>query len=164
MSVASDFPPVVHIPDRARSAVLAPRAVRAAHLSVVRDRPHPEGPLALAVAPAPRLAFGGQLSDLRSTGLATAPLRLTRRGVVALTVAVLSVGVAMLLIAHWSAAPQPSAPSGASVVTVHAGDTLWSIARTVAPQSDPRAVVDHLMAANHLTSVTLSPGQTLNVK
>jgi nucleoid-associated protein YgaU len=145
MSVATEFPPVVHIPDRARSAVLAPRTVRAPHLSVVRE---------LAVPPLATVA----------PSVAPAPLRLTRRGLAVLTMAVISAAAIMLLVAHWSAASPPAPAVGASVVTVQPGDTLWSIARSVAPGRDPRDVVDHLMASNHLTSAALSPGQTLNVK
>jgi Tfp pilus assembly protein FimV len=78
--------------------------------------------------------------------------------------AVISAAAAMLLVAHWSAPSSPAPAAGASVVTVQAGDTLWSIARSVAPGRDPRDVVDQLMASNHLKSASLSPGQTLNVK
>jgi len=48
-------------------------------------------------------------------------------------------------------------------VTVQSGDTLWSIAQSVAPNRDPRAVVADLQSRNHLSDVALSPGQTLKV-
>jgi Tfp pilus assembly protein FimV len=146
MSVATEFPPLVHIPDRARSAVLAPRAVRGSHLSVVRVA----SPLTSAPAVTPSVA--------------PAPLRLTRRGLAVLTMAVISAAAVMLLVAHWSASSPPAPAAGSSVVTVQPGDTLWSIARSVAPGRDPRDVVDHLMASNHLKSAALSLGQTLKVK
>jgi LysM repeat protein len=49
-------------------------------------------------------------------------------------------------------------PAVASVV-VQAGDSLWSIARRLAPGSDPRPVVDALAAARHGTE--LVPGETV---
>ena len=47
------------------------------------------------------------------------------------------------------------------VYRVEAGDTLWTIAEKLAPQKDPREVVDGLMKSSHLGSPTIIPGQTL---
>ena len=92
------------------------------------------------------------------------PLRLTRRGVVvlALAVALLAVGLVAWARASAPAASGPSAPAPA-VVTVAPGDTLWSIAGRVAPNADPRAEVAALQRSNHLHSVELTPGQRLRV-
>ena len=150
MSVATEFPPLVHIPDRARSAVLAPGSARGSHLRIVRE------PFAPSAALAPQV--------VARAAVAPAPLRLTRRGLAVLALAVVSAAAVMLLVAHWSAASTPSPAAKGPVVTVQPGDTLWSIARSVAPSRDPREVVDHLMASNHLKSAALLPGQTLNVK
>jgi LysM repeat protein len=46
---------------------------------------------------------------------------------------------------------------------VHAGETLWSIAEHVAPSKDQRDVVYQIIAANHLGSPTIVPGQTLHI-
>ncbi|MBV8526837.1 MAG: LysM peptidoglycan-binding domain-containing protein [Candidatus Dormibacteraeota bacterium] len=46
-------------------------------------------------------------------------------------------------------------------VTVHAGDTLWSIAEATYGDSDVQARVVQLETANHLTSPALSPGEVL---
>lgn len=46
-------------------------------------------------------------------------------------------------------------------VTVQAGDTLWSIASRIAPNSDPRDVVDELVRLNGLTSGAIQIGQQL---
>lgn len=46
-------------------------------------------------------------------------------------------------------------------VTVQDGDTLWSVARQVAPQRDAREVVGQLRRLNHLTSSNLHVGQQL---
>ena len=42
----------------------------------------------------------------------------------------------------------PNAVDGATVVEVGPGDTLWSIARRLQPEGDPRPLVDRLAASN----------------
>ncbi|MDQ1750760.1 MAG: hypothetical protein QOE71_1816 [Pseudonocardiales bacterium] len=160
MSVATEFPPVVIIPERARRADSATRRAQSgtgrAHLRLVpvADAPNP---LLSPVAASARLAESVPLPS-------AAPLRLTRRGTLALAVLVALAGTALLFAAHLSAggAAGPTSAHSATV-TVQAGDTLWSIARKVAPERDPRAVVDQLVSRNHLHGVTLTPGQTLRV-
>ena len=56
----------------------------------------------------------------------------------------------------------PARVSQASHV-VREGDTLWTIARELAPGSDPRQVVDLLSATNGVDAGRLVPGQTLVV-
>jgi LysM repeat protein len=49
-------------------------------------------------------------------------------------------------------------------VTVHPGDTLWSIAAAhVAPSSDLQEMVDRISAVNHLQSGTIQPGERLRI-
>jgi nucleoid-associated protein YgaU len=94
-----------------------------------------------------------------------APLRLTRRGVAVVTTAVLLLAAVIV----WLAAASAPRPFGAgtatrvAVVTVHPGDTLWSIAQRVAPNVDPRAEVAVLQRVNRLSSVLLTPGQLIRV-
>ena len=92
-----------------------------------------------------------------------APLRLTRRGVAVLTVAVLALGVGLIWLGRLSAPQGGAAPPAPRTVTVQPGDTLWSIASRVAPEGDPRAEVAALERRNHLRSVDLVPGQLLHV-
>jgi hypothetical protein len=47
----------------------------------------------------------------------------------------------------------------AKAVVVHDGDSLWSIARRLAPGSDPRPIVDALSAARG--GAPLVPGETI---
>ena len=102
---------------------------------------------------------------VRSAG-GSVPLRLTRRGrlvigglgvVTALGLAAFAVPV---LVGGGAADPALELAGRASVV-VHSGDTLWSIAEAVAPDTDPRAVVDAIQEANGLSGVGLVPGQVL---
>jgi LysM repeat protein len=48
-------------------------------------------------------------------------------------------------------------------VTVLAGDTLWTIAESVDPHSDPRDVVASIMNLNQLANAALQPGQELAI-
>jgi Tfp pilus assembly protein FimV len=57
---------------------------------------------------------------------------------------------------------QPTRIARSSYV-VREGDTLWTIARRLAPGSDPRPIVDVLSAANGLDAGRIVPGQTLVV-
>jgi Tfp pilus assembly protein FimV len=50
-----------------------------------------------------------------------------------------------------------------SSYVVRKGDTLWTIARRLAPESDPRPIVDVLSTANDLDAGRIVPGQTLVV-
>jgi hypothetical protein len=46
---------------------------------------------------------------------------------------------------------------------VASGDTLWGIARQVAPGRDPRPIVDAIARRNHLAPGDLSAGQSLTI-
>ena len=50
-----------------------------------------------------------------------------------------------------------------SSYVVREGDTLWSIARRLAPDGDPRPLVDELATANGVDAGSIVPGQTLVV-
>ena len=133
MSVATEFVPVVTIPAHAR----------------LRDEP----PRRLA-----------SVVELHAPALADAPpLRLTRRGIAVLSLAVMAVCVAIVGLATLSAPSAPTPVHAPHAVTVEAGDSLWSIAARIAPDRDPRAEVDALRHTNHLSGVLVVPGQVLRV-
>lgn len=158
MSVATQFAPTVPVPVRARSA---------------RERlaePFEGGPSVVAPSvPAPRPAGVSALRPPRGAEV-VAPVRLTRRGVVVLFLAVAVLGGVLVWLAalsaggHASAPPADAVPAGVTVVTVQSGDTLWSIAGRVAPDRDPRAEVADLQRLNHLGGADLAPGQQLRVR
>ena len=53
--------------------------------------------------------------------------------------------------------------AGQSSVTVESGDTLWSIASSVAGDSDVRLVIDQIRQLNRLRSADIVPGQVLQL-
>lgn len=77
--------------------------------------------------------------------------------------AALGLGV-LLTAAHASAAlggttTAPERSPHVEQVVVHEGDTLWSVAERLAPNSDPRAVVDALAQARGSSAV--EPGELI---
>ena len=91
-------------------------------------------------------------------------LRLTRRGRVVLLL--LLVGLAFVAFSTARTATQagtgPAAPA-TRYVTVHPGETLWQIARSVAPADDPRDTVDRIRDLNGLDTTVVQAGQRLVV-
>jgi hypothetical protein len=60
-----------------------------------------------------------------------------------------------------SLAPATRRPPAAQTVVVEPGDTLWGIARRLAPGEDPRPVVDAL--ARERGTARLVPGETVRL-
>jgi LysM repeat protein len=90
-------------------------------------------------------------------------LRLTRRG----RVVVIGLLATLLFVAFLagrsgvSSAATQGPQSSYTQTTVQPGETLWAVAKRVAPKHDPRALVDQIRALNHLDSATLQVGQQL---
>jgi hypothetical protein len=91
-------------------------------------------------------------------------VRLTRRGrALSRTLAIVLVVAVFLLVAPGLARGDgPDRPVPRVTYVVEPGDTLWSIARQVAPGSDPRPVVDGLIKANDVRG-GLQAGQELSI-
>ena len=91
-------------------------------------------------------------------------MRLTRRGrALARALAIVLVVTVFLLVAPGLARGDgPNRPAPRVTYVVEPGDTLWSIARRVAPGQDPRPVVDGLIEANDLRG-GLQAGQELSI-
>ena len=90
---------------------------------------------------------------------------LTRRGRLALLLV-----IAALLFTAFSLGRAGSSASGDSSVpvaprveqtTVMPGDTLWSVAKRIAPDNDPREVVAQIRELNDLAGTQLQVGQQL---
>ena len=91
-------------------------------------------------------------------------MRLTRRGrmLVRVLAVVLVVGGFLLVAPGLARGDGPDQPAPRVTYVVEPGDTLWSIARRVAPGRDPRPVVDGLIEANSLRG-GLQAGQELSI-
>jgi LysM domain len=91
-------------------------------------------------------------------------VRLTRRGRALARVlgVVLVVAVFLLVAPGLARGDGPDRPAPRVTYVVESGDTLWSIARRVAPGRDPRPVVDGLIEANDLHG-GLQAGQELSI-
>jgi LysM repeat protein len=48
-------------------------------------------------------------------------------------------------------------------ITVVGGETLWSVAKQIAPNSDPRDVVADIISVNRLNSADIYPGEQLAI-
>lgn len=100
-------------------------------------------------------------AHLRRSAQPRAP-RLTRRGQLCLIVI-----LAVLMFAAFSIGRVTSGAAGPArpprSVVVGGGETLWSLATHLAPNTDPRVTVSRLEALNHLDGALVEQGQTLLV-
>jgi hypothetical protein len=99
---------------------------------------------------------------LRGRGAAPVrhPVRLTRRGRIVLWLLLL--GAAVTVAALLGPASQAaSSPGPTRSVTVHRGDTMWSIATTMLPHESPGVAAERIRALNHLSDDELYAGEQL---
>jgi predicted small integral membrane protein len=96
---------------------------------------------------------------------ASEQIRLTRRGRV-----VLGLVGTMLLILAWMTlgggsadASTDSAASATAVVVIQPGENLWAIARSIAPETDPREMILRIRELNDLGADHVYPGQSIVV-
>lgn len=109
----------------------------------------------------------------RSAPRATATLRLTRRGrtvavgamaAVAMTAVVVSGTASTATTGGQVAGPSGGPVAATMVVTVEPGQSMWEIARAVAPGTDPRATITRIVELNELSSAAaIRAGQRLTV-
>lgn len=93
------------------------------------------------------------------------PIRLTRRGRVAvgLVTAFLAVVALAATGPQADAADATSGGAATAAVVVQPGDTVWSIAKSLDPQADPRALVERIRELNGLADGVVVAGQQLVV-
>lgn len=100
-------------------------------------------------------------------GAPKAHLRLTRRGrfvVTALSAIPLVLGAALFALNGGGAAASADGTANHfRYQVVQSGDSLWSIAERVAPNSDPRDVVARIVSLNQLSSSMVTPGQRVAI-
>jgi LysM repeat protein len=152
-------------PACAQPARTEPVPVRPARAEAVR---HQTGPYLAAPGTAVRRRPGtpARGQAVRSQ-VATAPLRLTRRGrVVVAAAAALLVSLLSLLATGAAQATSHSVPSrvadrNLTQVVVHPGQSLWSVAQNADPNADPQQVIQQIIELNGLTSDAILAGQRL---
>jgi LysM repeat protein len=104
-------------------------------------------------------------------GVATR-LRLTRRGRVVFTMLAslpLVVWALVTVLGSGGAAADGGSNAPASsveapafeYVTIGRGDSLWAIAESLAPDGDPRVLIDEIIRLNGLDDAVVEPGQRL---
>ena len=116
-------------------------------------------------------AIGGNAAlDL---GVVRTRLHLTRRGRIVFTTlaAIPLAAVALALALNGGIAAAEGAHAGAAAVadvttvfdyvTIQSGQSLWQLAETIAPTSDPRDVIAEIVSLNQLPSENVQPGQRL---
>jgi len=85
-----------------------------------------------------------------------------RRTAVVLGTALIAVLLSPLAAGAVRRGEAPDPPAQRAVV-VREGDTLWSIAQQVRPDTDPRVTVEAIVAVNEVDPGALVPGQSLAV-
>ena len=95
---------------------------------------------------------------------AAQPVRLTRRGRMAVTLALVALSTGLLgLVQPQAFALGHGGGPATQRITVRPGETLWAIAGRVAPDADPRSTIARLESMNHLTSSSVPAGSVLLV-
>lgn len=154
-------------PPAARSVEVVPSSARPVR-RLVALTPAPPAPV-LPLAPAERSHQSGRLVARRmpvKVQVRTAAVRLPapRSGRLAGVVAAATVTVAVVGGLGWiGQGASPGLPAETAVIRVGGGETLWDVARRVAPQSDQRAVVHRIRELNGIVGSAIEPGQRLQV-
>lgn len=100
-----------------------------------------------------------------SAPISRSHLRMTKRGrAVLLTLIATPVVLAALAFGiNAGGATATSSSTPLAKVTVVGGETLWSVAKQIAPTADPRDVVADLVSVNRLGSADIYPGEQLSI-
>jgi nucleoid-associated protein YgaU len=171
--------PLAGTPGLAGVAVRAARGPRwVAPMATRRDPVRPGGRASRVDAPATARRVQGGCSVPGVARAVVAPrapryddrvpgqLRLTRRGRRALSGLSIAIGLSIAAVTVCVELGDDDGGlqlAGSSTVVVQPGDTLWDLAQEVAPQEDPRAVVDAIVDLNGLRDVDLVPGMQLRL-
>ncbi|MBA3744102.1 LysM peptidoglycan-binding domain-containing protein [Sporichthya sp.] len=119
----------------------------------------------LTLVPTPSAADLEDLVQLgRTSGLRPAALRLTPRGrsvAVALFLLTLLAGGVLFGSTATRASGEAGAPQNYQYLVVQPGQTLWGIAKEVAPQEDPRATIEAIRRLNALPDTGIEAGQRI---
>jgi hypothetical protein len=104
---------------------------------------------------------------LGTDSVARPRLRLTRRGRAVFTsLAAAPLVVAALVLAlngGMASANGDVATGSVEYVTVEAGQSLWQLAESIAPDADPRDVISDIVRLNRLEGSIVHPGEQLAI-
>lgn len=111
------------------------------------------------------MTFDTPLRPSRATSTPPAParvgLRLTRRGRLVVLLALATLLLVAFSLGRTSADAGSTRLGPPPTTVVQPGETLWAIARRIAPTADPRATVARLHDLNDLGSRPIVAGQRL---
>ena len=99
-----------------------------------------------------------------STPTTTPQVHLTRRGRTLVLLALVAVLFAAFSLGRANSQAAPTAgeaPVSVEQITVQPGESLWAVARRIAPQNDPREVIGQIRRLNGLQDSQLQAGQQL---
>lgn len=125
--------------------------------------PHPRVAQARSVTGAPQQREAADWVR----GTTRTPVRLTRRGRLAVTAAAaLAIGAASIAVAGAAQATGHSGTPaglgrGVTRVEIRPGESLWSVAEAYDPNADTRVVIGEIVQLNSLASTQVQPGQVL---
>lgn len=96
----------------------------------------------------------------------TPQVHLTRRGRALVLMALVAVLFGAFSLGRANTQAASTADAGAAApsvtqITVQPGESLWAVARRIAPENDPREVVAQIRRLNDLTGSDLQAGQQL---
>lgn len=95
----------------------------------------------------------------------TRQVHLTRRGRLVLLLALVGVLFAAFSLGRANSQASParrtSMVAAAEQITVQPGESLWAVARRIAPDNDPREVIAQIRRLNDLDGTALQTGQQL---
>lgn len=147
----------------ARREKVVSRTARPVRLAApTRPLPAPPAPVPLFAPPAAPAQW--RMLAPAMGGAQTARPPALRSGWVARVVAAATVTLAVVGGLGWiGQGASPGIPAETAVTRVGAGETVWDVARRVAPRSDQRAVVERIRQLNGIVDSAITPGQQLQV-
>jgi LysM repeat protein len=76
---------------------------------------------------------------------------------------VVALFAAMMLFGSKAIATSTNAGPATATVVVQPGESLWSIAQTIAPDQDPRATINDIKDLNGMNTAVVAVGQSIVV-
>lgn len=152
---------MVVLAGRGSVSTVSPAATRST--APARELPPVPRPRRASVGRARPVGLGAVPMPARPAAVACERVFVRRRVVALLAVGVVVAAAVLALGVLRAGAADDGVPERTAVVQVHGGETLWELARRVAPQGRTPAVVERIRQLNGLQGNTIHPGQPLVV-